>query len=244
MHEKLLIISLLFVFVFGLSFSVLAASEKPLTNQAAYNIFKNALGGSFRKLDAGYKSGFVGSWEYITKEIGTSTIMSTKGTNYDLFATSTIAKLDWFKKQFLDNTNDNGGRIAAGREKDGIKNAMVDRYKDLCAKDLQKAAPALFKTYRDGIKTAKTTRTASIKKCNTNHSNCVKSLSLAERIIKMEECLNIKDDCTNTAYDVYNTAVQTAYTATFSGVLANYSSCLSAVPPIGGGQRDVWTWAK
>lgn len=220
-----------------------SAATKVFTNNDAFLVFKNALGNRYNDLNVNGKTGKNGSYDYITIQIGTSTIWSHIGTS-----TNAFANLSWLKAKFLENNN---GELSS-REKDGIKQAMVNRFNDLCNNSYNSVINRWIGVYNASLVKFNKDRDVAIKICNQTYASSTKdkinfpsSLNKFGILLKSEELKQTRDKCTNDAYTVYFNAVianrQTiaaSSTSEIADASNNLQSCRSS------DLITAWTWVR
>ncbi|MFH1233329.1 MAG: hypothetical protein V1649_01600 [Patescibacteria group bacterium] len=228
--NKCLFIAVFFVLFLGSYFVFLSANAgntvttkaTVLTSEKAFKLFYDALGNRRNLLNANYKSGYSGAYDYITTEIGTTTIANATST-FSNPRTGVREKLDWFKTKFLENTNSN----LNAKDKDGIKQAMIARYNDICFAGIKNNISAFLKWLPTILKPLQATKKTAIKACETAFKNAIATSTRETKDYFIEVAKIDKELCLNTAYLDYNNAIKNAIatSATSTIVSASFTAC-------------------
>lgn len=229
--KKALFICSLAVFVFSLAGSVQAAGETK-TQWDVLNLFKKAMANRYGDLNSNAKSGAQGVYDYI---IGEAKIATTTVNNATppVYTRTPILQLDWFKAEFIKNYGT--PPVLNQRDKDGIKQAMVKRYSDICsvawnteiASSTKKYNKAVAKAEKDrkGEKARIGTGTAanpqfpatanSEELCNFNYNRDLTTIvparnsdydNAVRRLIETEQANYNKNTCINGTYTAFYVA--------------------------------------
>lgn len=228
--NKSLSIILSFALLFSLCFAVLGAkaattaTPKALTSDGVFKIFYNALGNRGSMLNANSKTGYQGSFEYITSKISTTTFstLTGKGEPYNS-STGARERLDYFKTQFSNDSSN----VLETRDKAGIKQAMVARYNDICYAGVKakvglfsKWFPTIFKGPADARKTA-------LKKCQDTFNAAVRTQDGDIKPWKIEGFKIDRDICVGTAHLAYANSIKSLYdtSATSTVITTDVAAC-------------------
>lgn len=216
----------IFIFIFSFIFSAALIAQASVittkTSRDVYSIFSRALGGKVGLLNANNKSGQQGAADYINTYISTTTINSAVNPVITDTSVGPREKMDWFKAKFLENTAGN----LNDRDKEGIKQAMVARYKEFCFAEFKKSASTTaWQIYSEKVKNLVKARKTEIDKCMSTLGACADSAS-AGGSIAVELCKIQKDTCVSAAYVKYQTDLLAAYNLVYSTAASTLDTCL------------------
>ncbi len=241
MKNKILIVGFCLFLSFGAYAKTITAAT--LTNQKAFNVFNGALGKYAKLLNANNKTGQQGAYDYIINEIGAGVIATETTPNLLSASTGAREKLDWFKTKFLANTNNHknidgiSDSDLGQRDKEGIKQAMVAAYNNICSAEGVKTFTKWFPKQLPALQTA---RKNSIKTCETNYNSAIKifDVNIASWAIEGEKIK--RDICVNNAYTIYYNAVKNVYDtgAESAAVKTKFDTCMND-PRV-----KNWTWTR
>jgi hypothetical protein len=235
--KKFAIFILLFSLLFGTALTVQAAVKLARNKSEIYNIFRGSLGGRAGLLNANYKSGEQGAFDYIQNKISTSTINGTTNPSIVDTATGPREKMDWFKAKFLENTAGEGE--LSSRDKEGIMQAMKARYTDFCYAEFKKvASSSLWKTYVQATNVLAKERQSKIQsECMNGLGACAKNAE-AGGSVSIELCKIDKDICVSQKYIDYQNAIKAKYNEIFGPYRTTLNNCLNS------DQIKSWAWAR
>lgn len=138
---------------YSAEFNILPPALK--NQQEVLNLFKTAMANRYADLNSNAKSGAQGVYDYI---IGEAKIATTTVNNATppVYTRTPILQLDWFKTEFLKNLGT--PPVLNQRDKEGIKQAMVRRYSDICSVAWNTEIASSTKKYHKAVAAAESAR--------------------------------------------------------------------------------------
>jgi hypothetical protein len=229
---KIIVVSAASCFLL-VAIGVSAADMKINNAKDGYNLFRTLLGRYVSVLNANQKSGEQGAYEYIINgRISTSTIQNWVSTRPALKINEL---LDRFRSEFIKNT----GSELNGRDKEGIKQAMIARFTELCNIGFKDTASSTaLRAYRNELKSAANVLKTAIGVCEVNYRRYLITNGSGGEVLQEFGRIE-KDNCVNAAYQVYYSTSATLYNTRFGAAKTNLTTCIeNAKSP------NNWGWAQ